>query len=88
MPRHKSRAWLVLNVTLRNTPQMRALQSCDGQQGTFRGAMPAILLCVRVRMQVPQTSSRAHAGVASMLQHVSGYWVGCVLMQRTPREYR
>ena len=57
MPRHKSRAWLALYVTL--------LKSCDGQHGTFSGAM----------MQVPHTSSLANAGVAFMVQHVSGYEV-------------
>ena len=33
MPRHKSRAWLALKVTLRTTLQTPAFTSCDGQQG-------------------------------------------------------
>ena len=35
MPRHKSRAWLALYVTL--------LKSCDGHQGTFSGAMMQVV---------------------------------------------
>ena len=72
MVRHKRHAWLALKVTLCTSLQTRALKSCDGQQG--KGHVQGCNAShVALRAREHASSSRAHDGVASMVQHVSGY---------------